>query len=797
MDRVDSNGVMNGRRFVIAGALLRETLPTFVMATGVSTFLLLIRAIFSLMELFVSRQVSGPDALRFVAYNLPHILVLTIPIGALFAVLMTAGRWSGDSEFVALQACGINLWRAAKPLVVASGVLFTVAFWLMVWVMPATNRAFEQLKMRVALSGSRPVVDPRVLTEDFPGYLLYVDRIDEPSGRWSKVLLFDVSSATDDRLVVAADADFASDPRDGAAWLKLRDTVTHQLQPARPDKYTQNLNAEMEIRLTPLVAPGVQQRFGVRATSTAELLERIGDGALPAPDRRDARIEVHKRVAIPAATLAFALIAFPLGVRNRRGGKSFGLTVSLFLVVVYYVLLNNGELLAASGRVAVGFGVWLPNLLLVALGAMLLRRLTLQVPTSAAPGWLNLAAVRALALWRRVRRGGRAVRPADDAATSPAGAEPAGNGAVVDSSLPLSTIDRDLLRLCLGFFALVLVAVCAIYVVVDLSQTIEHVHRNSVAAGVVITYYFFELPQIVHDILPLAFLIAFLGTAAVLERNNETTALKASGVSLFRVARPLLLLGAGLGVALLLLDESVVQRSNRASQQLRDVIRGRKVARSYRATDRLWLFLPDGRTLVNFLQFDPDTGTLVRPSIYRFDDQLNLRARYMADRAVYQDGRWLAEHAWSRTLLAGGSAEFTQHPGVIELPIGAEPSYFGREYRKPSQMSFRELRSYIATLRAAGYQVDRLTVQLYYKLAYPASVLLLAWLALPFAFRMGRRGAVVGIAVALVLGMTYFALTALSTKLGEASLLPPVLAAWTPTVVFLLLALNRQTTLRT
>jgi len=773
-------------RFVIARALLRETLPTFVMATGVSTFLLLIRAIFSLMELFVSRQVSGPDALRFVAYNLPHILVLTIPIGTLFAVLMTAGRWSGDSELIALQACGINLWRAAKPLVVASGLLFASALWLMVWVMPATNRGFELLKMRVALSGSRPIVDPRVLTEDFPGYLLYVDRIDEQTGRWMKVLLFDLSSATEERLVVAAEADFASDQRDGAAWLKLRDTVTHQLQPARPDKYTQNLNAEMEVRLTPLVAPGVRQQFGVRATATADLIERSGDAAVPAADRRDARIELHKRVAIPAATLAFALVAFPLGVRNRRGGKSFGLTVSVLLVVVYYVLHNNGELLAATGRVGVAFGIWLPNLLLLGLGVVLLRRVSTQVPSPGAPGLAERAA--ALARRARQRLRGRA-RVVAAPAEAPDGTPP--------TSLPLSTIDRHLLRLCLGFFALVLVAVCAIYVVVDLSQTIEHVHRNAVSAWVVVSYYFFELPQIVHDILPLAFLIAFLGTAAVLERNNETTALKASGVSLFRVARPLLLLGALLGLALLMLDESIVQRSNRASQQLRDVIRGRKVTRSYRATDRLWLFLPDGRTLVNFLQFDPDTSTLVRPSIYRFDEQFNLRARYMADRAVYQDGRWLAERAWSRTLLAGGSAEFTEHPGVIELPVAAEPSYFGREYRKPSQMSFRELRGYIAALRAAGYQVDRLTVQLHYKLAYPASVLLLAWLALPFAFRMGRRGAVVGVAVALVLGMAYFALTALSTKLGEASLLPPALAAWTPTVVFLLLALNRQTTLRT
>jgi hypothetical protein len=147
------------RHFVIARSLLRETLPTFVLATGVSTFLLLIRAIFALMELFVSRQVSGVDGLRFVLYNLPHILVLTIPIGTLFAVLMTAGRWSADSEFVALQACGVNLWRAAKPLVLASALLFTLTLWLTVWVMPATNRAFEQLAARRPVrlaAGGRP-----------------------------------------------------------------------------------------------------------------------------------------------------------------------------------------------------------------------------------------------------------------------------------------------------------------------------------------------------------------------------------------------------------------------------------------------------------------------------------------------------------------------------------------------------------------------------------------------------------------------------------------------------------------
>jgi lipopolysaccharide export LptBFGC system permease protein LptF len=227
------------------------------------------------------------------------------------------------------------------------------------------------------------------------------------------------------------------------------------------------------------------------------------------------------------------------------------------------------------------------------------------------------------------------------------------------------------------------------------------------------------------------------------------------------------------------------------------VIKGRKVARSYRATDRPFVFLPDGRTLVNFLEFDPDSNTLVRPSVYVFDARFNLRTRYMARRATYKDGHWVAENAWSRTFMADATPEFVRHKAPVDLPLPVPPDYFGREYRRPQQMSFGELKDYIATLRAAGYRVDRLTVQLHQKLAYPLGIVLLAWLSLPFAFRAGRRGAVGGIALALVLGVAYFGLMAFVVRLGEASLVPPVLAAWTPTVVFALLAINRHTTLRT
>jgi len=768
------------RRRIISTAFVRELLPSLGLAVGVTTFLLLIRSLFLLADLFIAKDVKLADALLLLLLAVPHVVVLTIPVGSLFAILLTTARWAADSELVALQSCGARPSQLLRPLVVFSAILVCLNAALTLAVVPLTNRTLESVTMRVAFSGARAAVEPRVFNEDFPGQLIYINRVDVTTERWRGILLFDLTGGDQERLVSADTGELVVDARTSNAWLQLENTTTHLQSISEPDKYQQNRNRELRILLTPTPsAANAPRRAGVRSTDTLELFARTGDPATRPEDRHEAWLELHRRLAIPAAVLVFAVVGFPLAARSRRGGRSFALLASVGMVVLYYVLLSNGELLARAHLLPVWLGIWLADIVLAATGIVLMRRLWRATRTTARrdPG----AVRRFLA---RLRPG----RQADTDETRDASA-----------ALPfLGVVDSYVLRQCLTFFLLVVVTVCALFTALSLSDKLGYAQRNDVSLGVLASYYAFTLPQILYDVLPLAFVIAFLATAALLDRHNEATALKSAGISLGRVAAPLLWLAATLGVLLFALGDSIVHRANRDAQRLDDIIRGRKVARSYRATDRLWLFLPDGRTLINFLQFDPDSATLVRPSLYVFDENLNLRSRFMASRAFYKDGRWQAEGAWSRRFLVDGSPDFTpRRTADVELPIAVKPSYFGREYRKPSQMSFGELRAYIATLRGSGYRVDRLLVQLHQKLAYPLSVVLLAWLALPFAFRLGRRGTVMGIALALGLGMGYFSVTAVITKLGEASLLPPVLAAWTPTVVFALLAINRHTTLRT
>ncbi|GBC80349.1 hypothetical protein HRbin09_01584 [bacterium HR09] len=137
-------------------------------------------------------------------------------------------------------------------------------------------------------------------------------------------------------------------------------------------------------------------RYGPRESSTAELWSRAHSPQESESERRESWVELHKRVALPAATVAFSLLGFPLGLRNRRGGKGYGLTVSVLVVVGYYVLFNNGELLARSGKLPVMLGIWLPNLLVVALAFAFLQVVS-ESPSVRNPGPSQL-----VALWQRL-----------------------------------------------------------------------------------------------------------------------------------------------------------------------------------------------------------------------------------------------------------------------------------------------------------------------------------------------------------------------------------------------------------
>jgi lipopolysaccharide export LptBFGC system permease protein LptF len=168
-----------------------------------------------------------------------------------------------------------------------------------------------------------------------------------------------------------------------------------------------------------------------------------------------------------------------------------------------------------------------------------------------------------------------------------------------------------------------------------------------------------------------------------------------------------------------------------------------------------------------------------------------MRRRVFANRARWLDDEktWVLESGWVRDFTPGAVERYSPFK-VTTLPeLSEPPSYFNREVLPAILMSWRELRRYIESLQHAGFDVSSLTVQWHKKIAYPLIAPISMMLAIPFALLVGSRGAIGGLALGIGIGISYWAIAALTEAMGAIGQLPPLLAAWSPDLIFFFLAL--------
>ena len=126
-----------------------------------------------------------------------------------------------------------------------------------------------------------------------------------------------------------------------------------------------------------------------------------------------------------------------------------------------------------------------------------------------------------------------------------------------------------------------------------------------------------------------------------------------------------------------------------------------------------------------------------------------------------------------------------QYTAFTDQPLELEsPAYFGTEQPDAEQMSYWQLRRYVTELRASGFNVVPYLVDLHRKLAFPLVTVIMTLIAVPFAVTTGKRGALYGIGVGIVLAIVYWTAISVFAAVGRAGLMEPALAAWAPNVLF-------------
>jgi LPS export ABC transporter permease LptG len=271
--------------------------------------------------------------------------------------------------------------------------------------------------------------------------------------------------------------------------------------------------------------------------------------------------------------------------------------------------------------------------------------------------------------------------------------------------------------------------------------------------------------------------------------------MRACGISLYRAALPIVLFGLLASGVLFGMGETILAEANRQAQALNHAIRGR-TPRTLNVLNRQWVASRDG-SLYHYLFFDPRQPELDGFSIYRFaSDRWRLAGRTFATRVRFTGSAWQAASGWRRQF--DGRDTVVAYATFQETPLPLEPpEYFMTEQPDAERMSYRELRQYVGELRTSGFNVSAHAVALHRKLSFPFVTVIMTLIGVPFAVTTGRRGALYGVGVGIVLALAYWLVFSVFAAIGTAGLVTPLLAAWAPNVLFATVAAYLLLTVRT
>jgi LPS export ABC transporter permease LptG/LPS export ABC transporter permease LptF len=758
---------------ILTRYILKEVLSHALIGGAIFTFVLYIRYLPALLELVVRNSSSLGSVVEIVLFMTPDMLTVTIPMAVLVGILLGLSRLAADSEVTAMRASGIGVWSFVRIVGMVAVAAWGISLANTMYFAPKATAAMLHLETSLANAQASYEVQPRVFYEDFKNYVLYVEdtRAGAGAAHWRGIFLADVSDPNAPR-ITTADRATVVNGADHIITMRMRDGTEIGTVPGKPDQDTITTFSETDLPLQ--TGPQEGMRLGhsdtpILAMNNQELLARThGKNGLLY------QIEFQKRLAYPAACLVLMLVGVPLGISSRRGGKSAGFVLTIALVFIYYFVSSTGTALARQNKIPPALGVWEANILFAVCGLVLLRQM--------ATGGGALAALASFGNWIRLRAD-KSTEPADNAIHLPTRTR------ATRGRFPL-ILDEYVLREFLLTFLMVLVTFVMLMLVFTFFELLSDIIRNRTPLVTVGEYLINLTPSMIYLITPLSVLIGVLVVFGIMNRNSELTAMKASGVSLYRIALPVITIAAILSVTLFMFDEFYLPQANRRQEALRNVIKG-KPAETFEHPGRKWIFgqqRPGKPSSIFYYEyFDPDIDTFGNISIFEFNPgSFTISKRIFASTAHWEPNlhSWVFEDGWERTFRGTETASYEEFPVRTFPEITEPPDYFKKEVRQSSEMSFGELTRYIHNLRQSGFNTVPLRVQLNHKLAYPLITLVMAVLAIPFALSMGKRGSLSGIAVAIGVAITYYVVSAFFENMGDVSWLPAFLAAWSPDFLF-------------
>ena len=355
--------------------ILTEILPGFLVNILVFTSIFLMARIMDLISLVVGRGVSLATISQIISLLGPKILSMTIPIATLLAVLTAFLRLSADSELTVLRASGLSIYQLLPPVIFFGLVTTFFAALFTIWLAPNANWDFKLRLLSLAKMRADLALQEQVFVRDFPGLVLYVGKIDHDSDVLGQLFIQDQRDPETHSVIVAQRGRLGVDSDNGVLLFHLEDGTIDTVYKSRPQANSVKFGT-YELKFSPGSEFTDDEGGLVKGRAelpTSELLleaEQTNDLA----KALSYRLEWHRRLSYPAATMIMSIIGLALGASFRVRGRNFALVMGLAVFVSYYALFSFGWFLGEKAYLSAGLAVWLPNIVTLFIGLILLKR---------------------------------------------------------------------------------------------------------------------------------------------------------------------------------------------------------------------------------------------------------------------------------------------------------------------------------------------------------------------------------------------------------------------------------------
>lgn len=352
--------------------------------------------------------------------------------------------------------------------------------------------------------------------------------------------------------------------------------------------------------------------------------------------------------------------------------------------------------------------------------------------------------------------------------------------------MKLKILDKYLIKQFLQTVVFGLLAFTFIFIVIDAMENLDDFIDQNVPALKILHYYFVFAPEMIKLMTPVAVLFSALFTAGKAANLSELTAIKASGVSLYRFMAPFILTTFFITLISIYFGGYVVPSANQIKINIEQVYLKKNL--SFTGSN---IYFQDSRTrIISIAYFDNSIDQANRVSIQDFDPEnlTNMTSRIDASRLVYDTTKsiWIARDGIKRTFSSKQEADYFK---VLEIPdLNFSPDDLLKKQQRTAEMNLDELSELVKAQRRAGNDPTPTLIEYHSRFAFAVTPLIVVLFGLPISANKRKGGIAAQVGINILVTFLYLVFMKVSQAFGKNGALDPILTAWVANLIFLVAA---------